>query len=306
MSVSRAPSPPRKIRNSNKTFYDKIEPWLFLIPAMAVFSVFLFFPFGKTIYLSTFLTDKYGTAKVFVGFKNFSDILFGTRSREFWNSMWVTVRFVFFVTLGGLAMGIITSLLTEKRFPGYAFASAIFAMPIAIASSASSMSFKMILNPTIGLLNKVLGTHINWLNEVSYAFPIICILAVWMATGINFIFISAGFRNVPAELYESASIDGANGWHKFRFITLPCISPTLFFQVIIDVINAFQTFNIVKILTLGGPMESTNTIVYSIYLDAFRNFRFGGAAARSIILFLIIMIITLIQFRAEGRSVHYQ
>ena len=306
MSVTRASSPPVRISRRKRTFYEIIEPWLFLIPALAVFGVFLFFPFGKTIYLSTFLTDKYGTAKVFVGFKNFADILTGTRSREFWNSMWVTVRFVFFVTLGGLAMGIITSLLTEKKFPGYAFASAIFAMPIAIASSASSMSFKMILNPTIGLLNKILGTHINWLNEVAYAFPIICILAVWMATGINFIFISAGFRNVPGELYESASIDGANSWHKFRYITIPCISPTLFFQVIIDVINAFQTFNIVKILTLGGPMESTNTIVYSIYLDAFRNFRFGGAAARSIILFLIIMIITLIQFRAEGRSVHYQ
>ena len=130
-------------------------------------------------------------------------------------------------------------------------------------------------------------------------------LAVWPATGINFIFISAGLRNIPADLYESASIDGANAWQKFKSITVPCLSPTLFFQVIIDVINAFQTFNIVKILTLGGPMESTNTIVYSIYLDAFRNFRFGAAAARSIILFLIIMVITLIQFRAEKRSVHY-
>lgn len=307
MSVLKASSPPGILKpRKRRTFYEIIEPWLFLIPALAVFGIFLFFPFGKTVYLSGFLTDKYGLAKKFVAFKNYADILFGSRSREFWNSMWVTVRFVFFVTIGGLTMGLITSLLTDKKFPGNAFASAIFAMPIAIASSAASMSFKMILNTNIGLLNKILGTHINWLNDINYTFGVICVLAVWMATGINFIFISAGFRNVPAELYESASIDGANGWQKFRFITLPCISPTLFFQVIIDVINAFQTFNIVKILTLGGPMESTNTIVYSIYLDAFRNFRFGSAAARSIILFLIIMVITLIQFRAEGRSVHYQ
>ncbi len=307
MSVFKASSPPRKLKpRGSKTFYEIIEPWLFLLPALAVFAIFLYFPFFKTAYLSVYKTNKYGVAKLFVGFQNYYDILIGDRSREFWNSMWVTIRFVFFVTLGGLAMGLITSMLIDKKFPGNAFASAIFAMPIAIASSAASMSFRMILHPTIGLLNKILGTQINWLNDINYTFTVICCLAVWLATGINFIFISAGLRNVPADLYESASIDGANAFQKFKSITLPCISPTLFFQVIIDVINAFQTFNIVKILTWGGPNESTNTIVYSIYLDAFRNFRFGGAAARSIILFLIIMIITLIQFRAEGRSVHYQ
>ena len=306
MSVAKtkASSPP-KIKNDHRTLYEKIEPWLFLLPALIVFGIFLYYPFFKTMYLSTFLTNKYGQAKAFIGFKNYSDILFGSRSGEFWNSIWVTVRFVLFVTVGGLAMGIITSLLTEKSFPGNAFASAIFAMPIAIASSAASMSFKMILHPSIGLLNAALGTQVNWLNDIRYTFGVICVLAVWLATGINFIFISAGLRNIPADLYESASIDGANAWQKFKSITLPCLSPTLFFQIIIDVINAFQTFNIVKILTLGGPMESTNTIVYSIYLDAFRNFRFGAAAARSIILFLIIMVITLIQFRAEKRSVHY-
>ena len=305
MTPSPVPSALVKRKRRRKTLYERLEPWLFLLPALAVFVVFLYYPFFKTVYLSAFLTNRYGEAKVFVGLKNYTDILTGTRSGEFWNSIWVTVRFVFFVTLGGLTMGIVTSLLVEKRFPGNAFASAIFAMPIAIASSAASMSFKMILHPSIGLLNKLLGTQVNWLNDIRYTFGVICVLAVWLATGINFIFISAGLRNIPGELYESAAIDGANGWDKFRCITLPCLSPTLFFQVIIDVINAFQTFNIVKILTLGGPMESTNTIVYSIYLDAFRNFRFGSAAARSIILFQIIMTVTLIQFRAEKRSVHY-
>lgn len=306
MSTSRVPVPAIRVRHGKKTFYEIIEPWLFLLPGLIVFAIFLYYPFGKTLYLSTYVTNKYGQPKVFTGLKNYTDIIAGSRSGEFWNSIWVTVRFVFFVTLGGLFMGLVTSLLTAKKFPGNAFASAIFAMPIAIASSAASMSFKMILHPTIGLLNKMLGTQINWLNDVRYTFGIICGLAIWLATGINFIFISAGFRNVPEELYESASIDGANAWQKFKSITIPCISPTLFFQVIIDVINAFQTFNIVKILTLGGPNQTTNTIVYSIYLDAFRNFRFGAAAARSVILFLIIMVITLIQFRAEGRSVHYQ
>ena len=167
------------------------------------------------------------------------------------------------------------------------------------------MSFKMMLHQSIGLLNHVLGTNINWLSDTYWTFPIICILSVWLASGINFIFIGAGLRNIPDELYESASIDGANYWDKLVHVTMPCLSPTLFFQIIINIINAFQSFTLVKLLTQGGPNSQTNLIVYSIYLDAFRNFRFGSAAARSIVLFLVIMVITLIQFSTEKRSVNY-
>ena len=305
MTTKMAPERKIKPHKIKKTTYELIEPWLFLLPALCVFSVFLYYPLGKTIYLSAFLTDKFGNAKIYRGIQNYLDILNGKYSREFWNSMWVTVRFVFFVATGGLLMGLCTSLITVNKFPGKAFASAIFAMPIAIASSAAAMSFKMILHKSIGLLNHILGTSINWLSDPVWTFPIICILSIWLASGINFIFIGAGLRNVPDELYESASIDGAGYWRKLWNITIPCISPTLFFQIIINIINAFQSFNLVKLLTMGGPQEKTNLIVYSIYLDAFRNFRFGTAAARSIVLFLIIMVITLIQFRAEKRSVHY-
>lgn len=292
-------------RRRKKTFYEIIEPWLFLLPAMCVFGVFLFFPFFKTLYLSMYLTDKFGQAKLFYGLKNYVDILAGKYSREFWNSIWVTVRFVFFVASGGLLMGLCTSLITVNKFPGKAFASAIFAMPIAIASSAAAMSFKMILHKSIGLLNHLLGVSVNWLSDPVWTFPVICILSIWLASGINFIFIGAGLRNIPEELYESAAIDGAGYWNKLLNITLPCLSPTLFFQIIVNIINAFQSFTLVKLLTSGGPQEQTNLIVYSIYLDAFRNFRFGTAAARSIVLFVIIMVITLLQFSTEKRSVHY-
>lgn len=293
------------VRRKKKTAYEILEPWLFLLPALLVFGVFLYFPFFKTVYLSTFLTNKFGQPKVFYGFQNYIDIIAGKYSGEFWNSIWVTVQFVFFVAAGGLVVGLCTSLITVKKFPGRAIASAIFAMPIAIASSAAAMSFKMMLHQSIGLLNHILGTNINWLSDTYWTFPIICILSIWLASGINFIFIGAGLRNIPDELYESASIDGANYWDKLLHVTMPCLSPTLFFQIIINVINAFQSFTLVKLLTQGGPNSQTNLIVYSIYLDAFRNFRFGSAAARSIVLFLVIMVITLIQFSTEKRSVNY-
>ncbi len=289
-----------------KSAYDRIEPWLFLLPALLIFGVFLYFPFLKTVYLSGFLTNKFGQPKVMYGLQNYYDILFGKYSAEFWNSMWVTVKFVFFVASGALLTGLVTSLLTAKRFYLRSFCSAIYAMPIAIASSAAAMSFSMILHSSIGLLNHILGTNINWLSDERYTFPILCILSVWLQSGINFIFIGAGLRNIPEELYESASIDGANYGKKLFHITLPSLSPTLFFQIIINIISAFQSFTLVKLLTQGGPTNSTNLIVYSIYLDAFRNFRFGSAAARSIVLFVVIMTITLIQFKYEKKGVHYQ
>lgn len=292
-------------KRHKKTFYEHIEPFLFLMPALLVFGVFLYYPFFKTIYLSLFLTDKYGVAKVFYGFGNYYDILFGKYSASFWNSLLVTVKFVAMVSLGGLLVGLITSLITVGKFPGKTFSTAIYAMPIAIASAAAAMSFRMILHPSIGLLNTVLGTKRVWLSDPVWTLPIIALVTVWLVSGINYIFIGAGLRNVPGELYESASIDGAGYWRKFFHITLPCLSPTLFFQIIVNIISAFQSFTQIRLLTQGGPNETTNVIVYSIYLDAFRNFRFGSAAARSIILFLIILIITLAQFSMEKRSVHY-
>ncbi|HML46293.1 MAG TPA: sugar ABC transporter permease [Clostridia bacterium] len=299
------PTRSAKPRKRKKTAYQIIEPYLFLLPALLVFGIFMYYPFFKTIYLSAFLTDKYGQAKIFYGFGNYIDILFGKYSASFHNSLWVTVKFVVMVALGGLLTGLITSLMTVRKFPGRTLATAIYAMPIAIASAAAAMSFRMILHPSIGLLNAVLGTKNAWTSDPVWALPIMAILTVWLTSGINFIFIGAGLRNIPGEYYESASIDGAGYWRKFFHITLPCLSPTLFFQTIINIIGAFQSFTQIRLLTQGGPNESTNVIVYSIYLDAFRNFRFGSAAARSIILFIIVLAITLIQFSMEKRSVHY-
>ena len=282
--------------------YQRAEPYLFLVPALVIFICFLYYPFIRTVYLSTFLTNKLGQAKVFVGFRNYADIL---TSPSFWNSLGVTFKFVFIVALGGLVIGLVTSLLTVRKYPGVTFSSAVYAMPVAIASAAASMSFRMILHPTNGLLNIVLGTQINWTGDPNWALFSVCMLTIWLASGINFIFIGAGLRNIPNELYESASIDGAGYWKRLFHITLPALSPTLFFQILINIINAFQSFSQIKLLTQGGPGEATNVIVYAIYRDAFFNFRFGTAAARSVILFLIVLCITLIQFSTEKRSVNY-
>ncbi len=300
--MARATRVPTPVLRTRKTFYQIIEPYLFLLPALAVFAVFLYYPFGRTIYLSTWVTDALGRPKKYVGFDNYSIRLFG--KPDFWASLGSTLQFVGVVALGGLIVGMITSLLTYNRYKGSDFCAAVYAMPVAIASAAASMAFRMIFHPTGGLLNNLMGTQINWLGG-TYQFWSVAMVTIWLQSGINFIFISAGLKGVPTELYESCSIDGANYWQRLFHITLPAISPTLFFQIIINIINAFQSFSQVKLLTNESPNSSTNLIVYAIWHDAFRAQRFETAAARSVVLFVIILIITLIQFSFEKRSVNY-
>ncbi|WP_320130626.1 sugar ABC transporter permease [uncultured Sphaerochaeta sp.] len=298
----------KKIRIASlgkKSILNISEPYLFLLPALTVFALFLYYPFIRTMYLSAFLTNKVGKPKIFAAFTANDNYLALFRDPSFWASIVVTFQFVIIVALGGLIIGLTTSLLTEKKYFGSSITAAVYAMPIAIASAAASMSFKMILHPTIGLLNSLMGTQINFTGDSHYALAAVAGMTIWLTSGINFIFISAGLRGVPAELYDSASVDGAGYWKKVFNVTLPSISPTLFFQVIINVIGAFQSFSQIKLLTEGGPGDATNVMVWSIYKDAFRNFRFGSAAARSIILFLIVLTITVIQFRFEKRSVNY-
>ncbi|MEG0996370.1 MAG: sugar ABC transporter permease, partial [Clostridia bacterium] len=158
--------------------YQQAEPYLFLVPALVIFICFLYYPFIRTVYLSTFLTNKLGQAKVFVGFRNYMDIL---TNPSFWNSLAVTFKFVLVVALGGLTIGLVTSLLTVRKYPGVTFASAVYAMPVAIASAAASMSFRMILHPTNGLLNIVLGTQINWTGDPDWALFSVCMITIWLA-----------------------------------------------------------------------------------------------------------------------------
>lgn len=258
----------------NKTKRFKIEPYSFIMPSLIIFSLFLFYPFFKTLYLSLYKTDKMGQPKLFVGFENYTDLF---SSPSFYNSLVVTFVFVAIVVLGSMA----------------------------IASSSAAMIFKIILHPSVGIANKVLNSNINWLTDPKYALICVAVLTAWLNSGINFLYFSAGLSNIDESIYERASIDGANSIHQFFKLTLPGLSPILFYTFVVNIIQAFQAFGQVKILTQGGPGESTNLLVYSIYRDAFFNYRFGSAAAQSVILFAIIMILTLVMFKMEKKGVKY-
>ena len=271
-------------------------------PALLVFAVFLFYPFFKTIYLSLFKTNKMGQAKLFVGLGNYTDLF---RSGSFFNSLTVTLIFVVIVVSASMALGLLAAMLCNRAFPGIRVFSTAYALPMAIASSSAALIFKIMLHPSIGIVNKLLGLDINWVNDPRYALVCVALLTAWLNSGINFLYFSAGLGNIDESIYERASVDGAGALQKFFRLTLPGLSPIMFYTVVVNIIQAFQAFGQVKILTKGGPGESTNLIVYSIYRDAFFNYRFGSAAAQSVILFAIIMVLTLIMFKVEKKGVSY-
>lgn len=280
----------------------RITPYFYLVPSLLIFAVFLFYPFVKTVYLSLFMTNKMGQAKLFVGLQNYVDLL---TSESFRNSLKVTLIFVVIVVFGGMLLGLIAAVLCNKAFPGIRVFSTAYALPMAIASSSAAMIFQIMLHPAVGIVNKLLGLDINWLNDPHTALYCVVILTAWLNSGINFLYFSAGLGNIDETIYERASVDGASGVQQFFSLTLPGLSPIMFYTVVVNIIQAFQSFGQIKILTEGGPNESTNVIVYSIYRDAFFNYKFGSASAQSVILFVIIMLVTLVMFRIEKKGVNY-
>lgn len=285
-----------------KNLVDRLGPYAYVVPAMLIFALFLFYPFIKTIYLSLFMTNKMGQAKLFVGLQNYIDLL---TSESFRNSILVTIIFVVIVCVIGMGLGLIGAVLCNKAFPGIRIFSTSYALPMAIASSSAAMIFKIILDPTIGIFNKITHLDINWINDPRYALVCVAVLTGWLNSGINFLYFSAGLSAIDEVIYERARVDGVGSVRQFFRLTLPGLAPIMFYTIVVNIIQAFQSFGQVKILTQGGPGDATNLIVYSIYRDAFFNFKFGMAAAESVILFLIILALTLLMFRAE-RNMQYQ
>lgn len=283
-------------------FFRRTGPYVYLLPALSLFAVFLFYPFFKTVYLSLFKTNKMGQAKLFVGLGNYTELF---QSKSFLNSLVVTLIFVVIVVALSMALGLLAAMMCNKAFPGIRVFSTAYALPMAIASSSAALIFKIMLHPSIGIVNKLLGLDINWINNPEYALVCVALLTAWLNSGINFLYFSAGLSNIDETIYERASVDGAGGVQKFFRLTLPGLGPIMFYTVVVNIIQAFQAFGQVKILTKGGPGESTNLIVYSIYRDAFFNYRFGSAAAQSVILFAIIMVLTLVMFKIEKKGVSY-
>nr|WP_199677402.1 sugar ABC transporter permease [Lysinibacillus yapensis] len=280
---------------------------LFLLPSLLLFGVFLFYPLFKTLYLSFFLTNARGETTVFVGLQNYLGMF---ASPIFHQSMKSTFLFVLYTVPTTIIIALFLAVLANEKLKGIGFFRTIFTSTMGISVAAASVFWLYLFHPSIGFINGILEMigmeSIGWLTDPKWALIAVAVTTIWMNLGFTFLVLLGGLQSIDSYLYESADIDGASYFYKLRRITIPMLSPTLFFVITVTIINAFQTFGQIDILTQGGPQNTTNLIVYSIYREAFTNYQFGTASAQAIVLFVIILIMTIIQFKLGERKVHYQ
>jgi sn-glycerol 3-phosphate transport system permease protein len=210
----------------------------------------------------------------------------------------------------GIAVGLILAVLLNQRLRGINVFRTMMTSTIAISAAVGSLIWLLLFNPSLGLLNYVLSLvgvrGPEWLIQPTIAIIAVSITTIWLTLGTNIIVLLAGLQGIPEEIYEAARLDGARGARMFTRITVPMVSPSLFFLLVVDTVAVLQAFTQIHLLTRGGPVDATRTLVYSIYLDAFQNFQFGFASAESVVLFVLVLALTIIQFRFVERRVHYQ
>lgn len=279
----------------------------FVVPSLFLFGLFVFYPLVRSVWLGFHATDPFGRREVWVGAAQYRDVL---TSPDFRSSLLVTGQFALYTVIGSTGIGLYLALLVHRRLPGILVFRTVYTSTVASSVAVSSVMWLLLLNPGVGVLNYVLGKggvpSASWLTDPTWALPAIAMTTVWMNVGLATIVILAGLQNIPEELYESARVDGAGPWHQFLHVTLPGLSPTLLFVSVVGVIFAFESFGQIDILTQGGPIDSTNVIVYSIYRVAFLHYNVGLASAQAVVLFIMVLLITLVQFAVARRWVFYR
>lgn len=286
---------------------EAIAGYLFLLPNIVGFLVFSSLPVLATLLISALHWDMI-RAPTFVGLQNYQQLLFDDPT--FWQVLGNTVYYVVGTVPADIILSLLLALALNAQIRGISIFRAIFFIPVISSAVAVAVMWQWLYNTDFGLIDFALGfvgvKAIPWLSSTAWAMPALIIMAIWKHLGYNMIIYLAGLQGIPTTLYEAAAIDGANRWNAFRFITIPLLTPTTFFILVISIINSFQVFDLAFILTRGGPGNATNTVVMDIYNQAFQFFQMGYAAAIAWILFLIIMVFTLIQWRVQKRWVHYE
>ncbi len=283
----------------------KIWGFVFVLPQFIGLILFSLIPLFNTITISFTKWDGISPIREFVGIDNYI--------AEFQNPDFIKglVNTLYYMLLN-IPFAIVLALLVAlavRDIAGKEIYRVIYFMPVVSGSVSVGVIWTWILNGEFGLLNQFLGLlgiqGPQWLTDTRWVLPAIAIVAIWWGLGHNMIIFLASLQNVPKTYYEAAEIDGANPWHKFRYITLPMISPTTFFVTIMTVISSFQVFDLAMVMTEGGPVKASYTFVYHIYTSAFVKYNMGNATAAAMVLFVIILVLTLFQMKMSERWVNY-
>ncbi|GGE28504.1 glycerol-3-phosphate transporter permease [Agaricicola taiwanensis] len=288
------------------TFPNRILPYLLLAPQVAITLVFFYWPASQALYTSTLREDAFGLAQEFVGLDNFRRVL---GDPNYINSLQVTGIFSVFTVAVALGLGLLFAVMAEKLVRGRGFVRTLMIWPYAVAPAIAGMLWLFMFNPAMGSFAYMARTAgYNWdpLLNGSQAMILVIAAAAWKQISYNFLFFVAGLQAIPKSLIEAAAIDGAGETKRFWTIIFPLLAPTTFFLLVVNTVYAFfDTFGIIHAVTGGGPGKATETLVYKVYNDGFVNLNFGQSAAQSVILMVIVIALTAIQFRYVERKVHY-
>jgi multiple sugar transport system permease protein len=293
-----------KIRHRGRREWPGIL--LFLSPTLVIFGVFVLFPVIFSFYLSFQQWNMFSSGATFVGLANYAQII---RNPEFW----MVLKNTFVYTLGTVPLNMLLSLIVafflNKKLAGKKFLRTAFFAPVIMSSVAAAVIWRWVYEPNFGLLNTVLGWFsipaVNWLNDPTAAMFALIVMGVWKTFGVNMVLFSAGLQGIPEHYYEAAELDGAGRWSRFWYITIPLLSPTTFFVMVMSVIGSFQVFDTVYVLTSGGPLGTTKVLVFYLYEHAFKFFEMGYASAVAYLMFAIVFALTLLQTKYLKRSIHY-
>ena len=281
-------------------------PWLLLLPQMAVILVFFFWPAAQAILQSLQQQDAFGTSVEFVGMANFQQLF---DDPSYVESFKTTAFFSVMVAGIGISLSLLLAVFADRITRGGMFYKTMLVLPYAVAPAVAAVLWVFMFSPSLGVVAYALGKiGINWnhLLDSGHAMTLIVMASVWKQISYNFLFFLAGLQSIPKSLIEAAAIDGARPWRRFWTIQFPLLSPTTFFLLVINVVYAFfDTFAIVDAATQGGPGKDTAILVYKVYYDGFKAMDLGGSAAQSVVLMVIVVALTVIQFRYVEKKVQY-
>lgn len=287
-------------------FKHKTLPYLLLAPQLAITVVFFFLPAGQAMWQSFRIEDPFGLSSQFVGLENFRDLFANSGYME---SFKVTAWFSALVAVSGLSISLVLAVMADRVVKWAGFYKTLLIWPYAVAAAVAGVLWLFLFSPSVGILAVYMvqaGFQWNPRLDGQDAMMLVVLASVWKQISYNFLFFLAGLQSIPRSLIEAAAIDGAGPLRRFWTIVFPLLSPTTFFLLVVNVIYAFfDTFAVIDIVTQGGPGSSTAILVYKVYVAGFKGLDIGSSAAQSVILMLIVVALTVLQFHYIDRKVNY-
>jgi sn-glycerol 3-phosphate transport system permease protein len=287
-------------------FHNKVLPYVLVAPQIIISLVFFIWPAFMALYQSVQQEDAFGLSTVFVGIENFKYIF---TDPIYLNSIKVTMVFSFSVAAIAMSLSLLLAVMADRAIRGATVYKTFIVWPYAVAPVVAAVMWYFLFNPTVGMLSfflKAVGVDWNFTLKGGQAMLLVIIAAAWREMSYNFLFFLAGLQAIPKPFIEAAAIDGASPAKRFWTISLPLLSPTVFFLIVMNIVYAFfDTFGIIHAVTEGGPSEATNIMVFKIYHDSFEALDLGGSAAQSVVLMFFVICLTVVQFRYIERKVHY-